>query len=175
MPAVTAVSRRHRVPGAKISQRFLQWLTLRDQVATLDDRVGALRDELREVCLSQGVEDETGSFILDLPDAVPFSDHEGRKKIYRFLKCERRLTPSVPTPNPEKAVELLKAKGLWLTPTQERQVQKLAASNSFIHINIEIDRDQLARAIFDDTITEQEYEDILDPQRETFAFVPKEK
>jgi hypothetical protein len=121
---------------------------------------------------AEGLPDENGHVWFDLPEAVEFTDAKGRTTTYTSLKRELRRSPANPLPEADKAEELLVEKGLWLTPKQEKDLRALQTQVKYATIEVTVNVDAVAEAYFQGIITEAEYEEILTPVKEIFAFQP---
>jgi len=137
------------------------------------DRQNECRDRLKDYIIANGEEDENGSFWVDLEEPVPFK--VGKKTVeYTALKAQRSLTPSVPTPQPAEAEALLREKGFWLSPAQEKVIRDLAVAVPYATITVDVDPDAVTKLLFNGSITDEEYEATLPVQLENFSFIPCE-
>ena len=166
----------NRAPAKKpsIGSWFKQWLTVRDEGTVLGERQDDLRNRILGGIELTGEEDEKGNYWVDLPQPVEFVDHTGKKFIYTVLKRERHLRPANPTPDPESAEQLLRDKGLWLAEKDEKGIRNLQAQCPYVTISVTVDVDAVASAYFKGVISEEEYEQILVEQKESFQFRPSE-
>ena len=175
---VTASRRRTVAPKSesRLVRRFKEWLTTRDEKDLLAERTEVLRDRIKDdiVDNAQSYTDEKGNVWYDLPGPVQFKDRKGKVFKYVALKRERRLIPAAPQPIPEKAIEVLKKKKLWLKPAQEKALQELQLACPFAIISVDLDPNAFAAAVFKSQITAAQYESTLQEQREQPAFVPVE-
>jgi hypothetical protein len=158
-----------------VADVFRQWLTVSDEAKVLGERAEELRARLLEQCDARGAKDEKGSSFLNLTTPVEFKDYKGRVKVYTVLKRERHLTPAVPTPDPEKAEELLKRLKLWISKADEKVLTEIGMKNPYITISIDVDPDAVAQAYFKGLINDDDYDAILLEQKESFQFRPAEK
>ena len=133
-----------------------------------------LKDRLKDALAEVGEEDDAGHKWFDLPEPVEFKDHTGKVFQYVSLKRERRLTPARPTPDPDKSEALLRKKGLWLTDAQEKMIRDLQVALPNVTISVDVDVDAVASLYYKDVLTEKEYDALLVPQKESFAFIPSE-
>lgn len=156
----------------KIAADFKQWLVLRREDDTIKGEIDELRIGLLDDIEATGEKDEAGHVWIDLPAPIEWTDAKGRTVTYTSLKRELRKTPANPLPDPDKAEELLIEKDLWLTPKQEKTIKDLQVGLKFVRIEVTVDVDAVAAAYFQGIISEEEYEDILTPVKETFAFQP---
>jgi hypothetical protein len=156
----------------KIATNFKQWLVLRKEDDTIKAEIDTLRIGLLDDIAATGEPDENGHVWIDLPAPVEFTDAKGRTVTYTSLKRELRKTPANPLPDPDKAEELLIEKDLWLTPKQEKTIRDLQVVLKFARIEVTVDVDAVAAAYFQGLISDDEYEEILTPVKETFAFQP---
>ncbi len=165
---------KRRIKKPTISERFSRWLSARDTAETFEEEQGNLRVEILNELVKIGEEDDAGHVYYELPEPVQFTDREGRTFKYTTLKRERHLRPAQPTPDPEKALGLLQKKGLWLTAKDQKLIKDLQTRCPYAVIEVAIDADAVARAYYQDEVTEEEYESILVEQKETFQFRPAE-
>jgi len=184
MPAATTRrtgTRRPAEPKVKTTSVvgwFKQYLTVNESAKTDGRRADELKGRIKGALPTIGEKDEKGNFWFDLPSAIEHEtvDSKGNKKVlqYTTLKAERRLSPATPTPDPEKAEDVLRAKGLWLTKEQEKAIRDLQTAVPNATITVEVDVNAFASLYYKDVLTEEEYEDTLVEQTETFAFIPSE-
>jgi hypothetical protein len=182
MPATTRRTGTRR-PSPKVTVSdivswFREYLAF-NEASKSDGKEATIRkDRLKEELPKLGEKDEKGNFWFDLPDAVEHItvDNKGNTKVlqYTTLKAERRLSPSTPTPDPEKAEDVLRAKGLWLTKAQEKAIRDLQTAVPNATISVEVDVNAFASLYYKDVLSEEEYEDTLVEQTETYAFIPSE-
>lgn len=124
-----------------------EYIRIKDVIANLTKEANRRRDELAELVIENGEEDESGHFWLELPEDV-----EG----YIALKRERRVSQVVDT---EAAEQLLTERGLYdrcfkLVPT--------------------LDEDAVMACVYDDLLTADDL-DVMFPKKITWAFVPSKK
>ena len=169
---MTTTAKKTRKPP--ITKWFIHWRELKDQAEVVADRQGDFRDDLVEAVQQFGAKDGEGHYFYELPSPVEFPDHNGRTFKYVTLKAERHLTPSQPTPDPEKAEALLKSKGLWISPQDQKILRDLRTRNPVVSIEVEIDPDAVAKLWYQDELTDAEYEGTLREQKETYQFRPQE-
>lgn len=155
-----------------ISDTFNEWLTLRDRVALINERVSTLHDRLMTGCERHGQKDEKGSQLLPLAEPVEFKTHDGKVKIYTGLKRERYMTPAEPTPDSEKAERLLRRLKLWMSVADRKLLQELRIRNPYVVITVEIDTEAVAMANLKGLISDDDYDAILIQQEERFRFKP---
>ena len=159
---------------------FREWRILKSEDTVITTRMTELRDDLRDNIRDYGTEDpETGSFFVTFKTAIEHIDPAlpGKKPVhhlYTGLKAERRLVPSAPTPDPDKAEPLLRKKGLWLTQEQENHVEALRLTCPNVQIDVSVDIDAVTVLYLKKKITEKEYQSILVEQKVQWAFVPQE-
>jgi hypothetical protein len=159
-------------PAQKILSDFKTWLTFRREDDLIKAEIDKKRISLLDDIEAEGVPDESGHVWFDLPEAVEWTDSKGRTVTYTSLKRELRKSPANPLPDPDDAEELLRQKGLWLTPKQEKTIKDLQVVLKFARIEVTVDVDAVAAAYFQGLITDDEYEEILTPVKEIFAFQP---
>ena len=121
-----------------------------------------------------GEEDEKGNLFFTLPESVALTDHKGKRFVFSVLKAQRSLSPAVPTADPDKVEVLLKKKGLWLNEEQQKVIQDLRLALRFVDISIDVSPDAAADLLFNDLITDREFEATLVEQKENFSFIPLE-
>lgn len=165
--------------------KFREWLTVRDLAAQAGEQQTELRGDLKDqtglvsIIKSQGVKDDEGHYWLDLPEPVEFEDHPvgtkpGKVHVYTTLKLERHLTPSKRTPDHKKAEVLLKKKKLWLTKAQLETLAAIQDACPAVTISFDLDPEYVAKLVFADRITDDEYESVLVEQKESYQFRPSE-
>lgn len=172
----TSTRRSARRPAGSLNSltnRFAQWLTVKDESAVLKDRQDLLRDEIMVSINTIGELDEKGNTWVDI-DPLPFQDHSGKVFKYLHLKAEKHVTPAVPTPDPDKAQALLKKKKLWLTKEQQKAIQDLQIACPFVSITVDVDTNAFARLLFTEKISDAEYESTLIEQKVSYQFRPSE-
>lgn len=157
-----------------ITDYFRQWLGIKDEGAQLAARQEILRDRQKEYVKDHGYKDDKGNIWFDLPEPVAFTDHKGKVFKFASLKLQRSLTPAQPTPDGEKAEALLRKKKLWLTPEQEKVLQEIVEKNRFVNLYVEVNVDAVVELVFNNKITDKEYEATLVEQKENFSFIPAE-
>jgi hypothetical protein len=167
----TPPTKRRKPP---ITRWFENWRGLRDQNEVVEDRIDDLHDRLLEAIQEWGETDADGHSWYDLPQPVEFTDHEGKKFIYRTLKSERHLIPKDPVPDPAKAVPLLESKGLWLTEAQLKALQNLRTNCPYAIFTVDVDPDAVAKAYLAGLVTEAEYNACLKEQKVNFHFIQGE-
>lgn len=171
----TTARRTAKQPTNPVSGWFKQWLQTKDEAVQLGERQATLRDRLLGQIDEQGFDDEKGNRWIELPQPVEFTDHKGKTFLYSLLKKQRSLTPANPTPDPEKAQALLEELDLWLSEKQQKLVRDLQIQCPYAVVSLDVDVDAVAGAYFKGIISEEQYEAILRPQRETFSFIPAEQ
>lgn len=149
---------------------FRQWLMVRDEAELLEERQGELRERLLSIVEAAGKPDDKGHQLLELSEPVRFKSHDGSTKTYRVLKREKHTTPAQPTPDRAKAVKLLKELRLWITPKHEKLLQEIGLSNPYVKITVDVDPDAVAQAYFKGLISEDQYDAILQEQKESWQF-----
>lgn len=174
MPTTKRQTTAKRPTRDSIVNWFTNWLVAKDEAAQLGERQQTLRDRLIDEVDIQGERDDKGNTWFTLPEPVEFVDRKGKKFIYTDLKRERHLSPSTPTPDPDKAEALLRKQGLWLTPAQEKAIKDLRIACPYAVITVDVDTDAVATAYFKDIITEKQYTSTLREQKESFQFRPSE-
>lgn len=157
-----------------ITKWFGSWLSAKDTAETFAEQQGELRVEILDAVKKYGTEDEKGNVWYALRTPQKFTNHKGKTYEFTDLKAERHLSPSQPTPDPEKAKELLVEKGLWLTEKQAKAIRDIQVACPYATIRIDIDADAVAKAWYADVITEAEYERTLVEQTVTYQFRPAE-
>lgn len=175
LPTGTKRSRTKRRPLdlRSVTRHFEEWLAHRREAATLDRRIDELRSYLLEACEEFGEVDDKGSQWLTLPTPVIWNDGD-QAYAYTALKRQRRITPAVPQPDPKKAEKLLRKKGLWLSPRQEEAIQQIRKTCPFVRLDVLVDSDALGKAVFQNLISDAEYESTLLPQKESWSLLPTE-
>ena len=173
MPSVTKKPAT-KDPKTGIVSWFKQYLVTNDDAKQITARATELKDRLKDALAEVGEEDDAGHKWFDLPEPVEFKDHTGKVFQYVSLKRERRLTPARPTPDPDKSEALLRKKGLWLTDAQEKMIRDLQVALPNVTISVDVDVDAVASLYYKDVLTEKEYDALLVPQKESFAFIPSE-
>lgn len=149
-----------------------EWLTADDYAKQSGKRAGELKDKLKGIIEKRGAEDERGSQILPLSEPITFKTFDGKTKIYTALKRERHVTPAEPLPDPGKAVALLKRLKLWMSKDDEKLIKEIVLANRFVTITVEVDPDAVAKAYFEGLIDEDDYDAVLEEQRESWHFIP---
>lgn len=124
-----------------------QYVFLKTQLDYLDKEQKALRTTVFEVIDANGEEDSKGSLVLDFPQEV---------NGYVSFTKQRRVSRKI---NEEKAEEIIQAKGLEDTLYKTIRV---------------IDEDALMAALFGDTLTPEEVEEMY-PQVITWALILNKK
>lgn len=153
---------------------FKRWVSLKGTNESGKVQQDKWRDQLKDWVQAHGEKDENGSFWVTLPEIVTYENPAGKVFKYAFLKAQRSLSPSVPQPDPEAAEALLRKKGLWLTPAQEKAIRDLSVAVPYALISVNVDTDAFTGLVFRKLITDKEYESTLVEQTENFAFVPAE-
>ena len=159
---------------------FKEWRALKGEAGIIADRQDGLRDDLRDNIRDFGEEDpETGSYYWYFKTPYEYIEpaKPGKKPIhhlYTALKAERRLIPAAPTPDPAKAEELLRKKGLWMTQEQEITLAALRLSCPNVTFNVSLDVDAVTILYIQKKVTEKEYQSILVEQKVQWALVPQE-
>lgn len=176
MPVVTKRITRKRpsISVGAVIRWFEQWVVVKDEASVLGERQDDLHDRILDGITKLGVKDDKGSYWLDLPNPVQFTDHDGKVFKYTTLKRERHLSPAAPTPDPRKAEALLRKLKLWMKPDQEKALQALQDACPYLVFSVSIDPDALAKAYFSGRITESDYASCLREQKESFQFRPGE-
>lgn len=174
--SIRRIAARRRPAGSinSMTSRFSQWLNVRDEGAVLKERQEMLRDEILTSVQSNGEPDDKGNVWIDLPEPVSFKDHKGKVFKYSHLKSELHMIPAVPTPDPDKAEDLLKKKKLWLTKEQQKTIQDLQIACPFVKLSIDVDLNAFAHLLFIEKITDAEYESTLIEQKPSYQFRPSE-
>lgn len=183
MPAATTRRTGTRRPSPAVTAGvvigwFREYLSF-NEASKIDGREATDRkDRIKAELPKLGEKDEKGNFWFDLPEAIEHVtlDSKGNTKTlqYTTLKVERRLSPATPTPNPEKAEEVLREKGLWLTDKQVKAIRDLQTAVPNAIISVEVDINAFASLYYKDVLSEEEYENTLVEQTETYAFIPSE-
>lgn len=124
---------------------FREFAGLKDQIKQLGSRESEIKDRLKDAVEARGYEDNEGHFWFELPEEI-----DGFTK----LKKEKRSREVL---NQERAMELVKAKGL------EKKCIKMVP---------QLDLDALAAARWEKQISDEEFKALID-QTTTWAFVPK--
>jgi hypothetical protein len=168
------VTKRPAGTAGTIVDTFKQWFKLKDTKEQIDERQKVLRDRQLEFVKKHGQKDEKGNYWYDLPEVESFKDHKGKVLRFTTLKAERHLKPAIPQPDPDKSIELLQEKGLWLTEEQLNTVRDLQIQCPYVTIFVEVDVEQVALLAFKDIITDEEYESLLVEQTEEYQFRPAE-
>lgn len=131
-----------------LTNRFLQWVKLKDEIQFMTDRQKQLRNQMLSAIEVDGEKDEKGSLFLELDEPV---EHDG--KTYGLLKKERRVGTSFLEDDAEK---LLEAKGL------------LAEAQTTIVV---LDQDAIYRLHQEGKLSEAEIDSMFE-EKITWAFKP---
>jgi hypothetical protein len=125
--------------------RAKKYSFLKSQLDYLEKEQKELRLQLFEVLDLEGIEDDKGNIILELPEEV-----DG----YNAVTKQRRVTRKI---DEDKASEIITAKGL---------------EDSLYKTVIVVDEDALMAALYEDVLTEEEIDEMY-PQSITWALVLK--
>lgn len=125
--------------------RAKKYSFLKSQLDYLEKEQKELRLQLFEVLDTDGVEDDKGNIILELPEEV-----DG----YSAVTKQRRVSRKI---DEDKAAEIITAKGL---------------EDSLYKTVIVVDEDALMAALYEDVLTEEEIDEMY-PQSVTWALVLK--
>ena len=133
------------VTNASIESWFRAYADISDQVKSLSARKDELKGRLKDAVKARGAEDSEGHVWFDLPEEIA-----GFSK----LKLERRVSKSF---DDEAALALVREKGL-----EKKCIRTIEV----------LDHDGLAAAVFDEAISEEEFQSLMTTS-ETIAFVPR--
>ena len=125
--------------------RAKKYSFLKSQLDYLEKEQKALRAELFEVLDTQGVEDDKGNIIVELPEEV-----DGVSSIVKQRRVSRKI-------DEDKAADIIYTKGL---------------QDSLYKTIIVVDEDALMAALYEDVLTEAEIDEMY-PQSVTWALVLK--
>ena len=125
--------------------RAKKYSFLKSQLDYLEKEQKALRVELFEVLDTQGVEDDKGNIIIELPEEV-----DGVSSIVKQRRVSRKI-------DEDKAADIIHSKGL---------------QDSLYKTIIVVDEDALMAALYEDVLTEAEIDEMY-PQSITWALVLK--
>lgn len=139
---------RRRTPGSAVVAKLLQYLVLKDEAKTTNDRLTSLKKELAQVAIDGGEKDDKGHLNYLLPEPVEYAG-----KSYPGFQQQRRVSQGFDT---EAAEELLRRRGLY-----ERAIV----------IREEIDQDKVYVLNQEGLLSDDEL-DSLFTESETFAFKP---
>ncbi len=174
MPTSTKTQTRRPRFGS-VAGTFKQWLGVRDQKDQLTAEQDELRLKLLDRVLKSGHKDDNGHYWIDLDEPIEFTDFKGKTKIFSRLKNQLSLVPARPQPDPDLAEALLKKKGLWITPEQEKLIRRLRSTLSLFDITVELNPDRFSDLVFTKEISDKEYESTLQEQTEKVSFIPVEE
>lgn len=128
-----------------VSEKFRQWATRKALVEFETSQMNRLRDELMEIVIARGDQDEKGNTHFSLSESVIVGDKE-----FKGIKREAR---TITTLNKERAIDLARTKGL----------------HKVVVLVPEVDQDELYAAYQRGEISEEEVDDCFDVKK-TFAF-----
>lgn len=92
-------------PQGRTRKIAAQWLALKAEIATVDQRVKLLRKSLMDIVEAEGDADSNGHRYFDFDEPITIGD-----KTYNAIKREVRTSTYL---NEEKAEERLREKGLY--------------------------------------------------------------
>jgi hypothetical protein len=138
---------RRRSTGTIVG-KLLQFLVLKDEVATSTKRIDGLKKELTQHVVEHGETDDKGHRNFTLPEPLEYGD-----KQYVGFQQQRRVSQSFDT---EVAEKVLKDKGLW---------------NRATVVIREIDQNEVYVLNQEGLLTDAELDSMF-AERETFAFRP---
>lgn len=170
-----AAAKRKVNPVSRVPALLRQWRTIRSEVEVGEGRQDELKTRLMSILAEFGEEDDKGNLFIDFTEPVEVTDIGNKVFRYLGIKRERRLTPAAPLADQKKALELLRAKRLWMSASQERSLRELQLACRFASIRVEVDVEAVAKALFEGLISDKEYQSVLQEQREVFAFKPLEE
>lgn len=152
MTTTRKITRKTVTKANDIATTLRQFLTLKVQSETIDDRLSTLKKDLQEAVTSAGYEDDLGNFWFDLDEPV---DVDGYGTCLK-LKRERRVKISV---DDDAAEALLREKGLYEDCTTTVTI---------------LDEEEIRKAHYKGLLTDEDI-DVIFPQTVTYAFVPQKK
>jgi len=144
MAKVAAVETRN-VDENDLLARTKKYAFLKAQLDFLEKEQKALRAQLFETLDTDGVEDDKGNIIIELPEDV-----DGISSIVKQRRVARKI-------DEEKAAEIITAKGL---------------QDSLYKTVVVVDEDALMAALYEDVLTEAEVDEMYPPSV-TWALVLK--
>ena len=125
--------------------RTKKYAFLKAQLDFLEKEQKELRAQLFEALDAEGVEDDKGNIIIELPQEV-----EGYFSVVKQRRVSRKI-------DEDKAAEIITSKGL---------------EDTLYKTVITVDEDALMAALYEDVLTEEEI-DAMYPQSVTWALVLK--
>lgn len=144
MAKVAAVETRN-VDENDLLARTKKYAFLKAQLDFLEKEQKVLRAQLFETLDTDGVEDDKGNVIIELPEEV-----DGISSIVKQRRVSRKI-------DEEKAAEIITAKGL---------------QDSLYKTVVVVDEDALMAALYEDVLTETEVDEMYPPSV-TWALVLK--
>lgn len=172
MPTAT---RTRRPRFGSIVASFKEFLVTRDQAQHLSGHQDELRLKLLDEIEAKGRQDDDGHIWLTLDEPIEFTDHTGKTHVYTELKNQLSLVPARPQPDLEKAEELLKKKGLWLTTEQLKLIRRLVSTLPLFDVTVELNPERFGDLVFSKQITDKEYRATLQEQTQKISFVQVEE
>lgn len=158
--------------GRSFADRAREFLTLRKEAASIEDRMGKLKKDLKAEVETSGVEDEKGHFWKTLPEPILG---------YTALKAERRESKSL---NTDVAAKVLKQKRLTeqctTTLLHVKSPEKLLAYlkknapellGEVVDTSLEFDIDAILAAHYDGKLSEADIDAII-TTKVNYYFVP---
>jgi hypothetical protein len=143
--AKVAPSENRNVDENDLLARTKKYAFLKAQLDFLEKEQKVLRAELFETLDTEGVEDDKGNIIIDLPEEI-----DGVSSIVKQRRVSRKI-------DEDKASEIIHSKGL---------------QDSLYKTVIVVDEDALMAALYEDVLTEAEIDEMY-PQSVTWALVLK--
>jgi hypothetical protein len=143
--ARVAPTENRNVDENSLLSRTKKYAFLKAQLDFLEKEQKVLRAELFESLDSEGVEDDKGNIIIELPEEV-----DGVSSIVKQRRVSRKI-------DEDKAAEIIHNKGL---------------QDSLYKTVIVVDEDALMAALYEDVLTETEIDEMY-PQSVTWALVLK--
>jgi hypothetical protein len=144
MARVTPTENRN-IDETDLLARTKKYAFLKAQLDFLEKEQKVLRAELFESLDSEGVEDDKGNIIIELPEEV-----DGVSSIVKQRRVSRKI-------DEDKAADIIHSKGL---------------QDSLYKTIIVVDEDALMAALYEDVLTEAEIDEMY-PQSITWALVLK--
>ena len=156
MPATASKVNRRKPPGpekpvraAGIREWIKQFLTLKAEVETLEQRRNDLKERCRSVVNEQGAEDDKGSLFLEFDPPIKVG-----AVTCTGIKNERRITTVI---DEESATEFFERLGLL------KKVQTTV---------VVLDQDKIMALLYKGEITEADLDKHVFQKNETWAFKP---
>ena len=120
-----------------------QYAAIKAQITEIQSREKSLKEDLRQAAIDLGIEDDKGSFILEIDDSV-----SGTKKIVNQRRVSKTFSPEI-------AEEILTKKEL------------LERCTTMVPV---LDEEEILAARYADLLTDEDIDSMF-PAKETFAFL----